>query len=268
MQVYEFHPGSQPLLISIPHCGTHIPDDIASTMTPAALELADTDWHVDRLYDFAVELGAAIIKPSASRYLIDLNRPSDGHNLYPGADSTGLCPDSDFDRRPLYRNGSGPDAVETARRLECWWLPYHEKLQSELASLVAAHGAAVLFDAHSIRSRVPRLFEGQLPDLNIGTEDGKTCAASLLAAVKSVLEQQSDYSYVIDGRFKGGYITRAYGQPDAGVHALQLELTQCLYMRETLPFDYLPAQAAQLQPVLHALLERIIDWAHVEAGRL
>ena len=147
-------------------------------------------------------------------------------------------------------------------------MPYHEKLQSELASMVAAHGTAVLFDAHSIRSRVPRLFEGQLPDLNIGTADGTTCAASLLAAVKSVLEQQSDYSYVIDGRFKGGYITRAYGQPDGGVHALQLELAQCLYMRETLPFDYLPAQAAQLQPVLRALLERIIDWAHVEAGRL
>lgn len=267
MQVYDYQPGRAPLLVSMPHCGTVIPADIAATMTPAALELADTDWHVDRLYDFAGELGASLIRPVCSRYVIDLNRPPDNSNLYPGADSTGLCPLSDFERRPLYRDGSGPDADEVERRLETWWRPYHDRLRSALAEMVEAHGVALLFDAHSIRSRVPRLFDGALPDLNIGSADGSSCAASLRDRVVGLLQGQDRFSHVVDGRFKGGYITRAYGNPSGGVHALQLELAQCLYMRETLPFDYLPEHAAELQPQLRALLAGIIDWAQAEAGR-
>lgn len=267
MQVYEFHPGKVPLLVSMPHCGTFIPGDIAATMTPAARELADTDWHVDRLYGFAAELGASTIRPACSRYVIDLNRPPDDSNLYPGADSTGLCPDTDFDRRPLYLDGAVPDSEERARRLETWWRPYHERLGQALAQMHAAHGVAVLFEAHSIRSVVPRLFEGRLPDFNIGTAGGTTCATALRDTVRAVLEGQDRFSHVIDGRFKGGYITRAYGNPGAGVHALQLELAQCLYMQEALPFDFLPGQAASLQALLRTLLGHIIDWAQAEGRR-
>ena len=264
MQVFEFSPGSTPLLVSMPHCGTRLPDGLAERLTPAGLELADTDWHVEKLYGFAAELGAGTIRPHYSRYVIDLNRPPDDSNLYPGANSTGLCPVSDFAERDLYRAGEAPQPKETTERLEAYWRPYHDQLAGELARLRERHGIAVLFEAHSIRSRVPRLFEGQLPDLNVGTAGGSTCAPDLLAVVTGLLESQRDFSHVVDGRFQGGYITRAYGDPATGVHSLQMELAQCLYMREALPFDYLPERAAQLQPLLRELLGRIIGWAEAQ----
>ncbi len=261
MQVFEFSPGSTPLLVSMPHCGTLLPEDVAACMTPAGRELADTDWHVDRLYEFAAELGAGTIKPYYSRYVIDLNRPADDSNLYPGANSTGLCPVSDFAERELYLDGRAPGDEDRQLRLDTYWHPYHQQIATELARLREQHGVAVLFEAHSIRSRVPRLFEGQLPDLNIGTAGGTSCAPELLAVIAGVLEDREDYSHVIDARFRGGYITRAYGDPPAGVHSLQLELAQCLYMQEAVPFEYLPERAARLQPLLRELLGRIIDWA-------
>jgi N-formylglutamate deformylase len=264
MQVFDFTPGSTPLLVSMPHCGTRLLDDIADRMTPAGPELADTDWHVDRLYDFAADLGAGVIRPHYSRYMIDLNRPADDSNLYPGANSTGLVPLSDFAERALYQEGKAPDAVETAQRLEAFWRPYHARIEAELGRLHGEHGNAVLFDAHSIRSVVPRLFEGRLPDLNIGTAGGTTCSPSLLAAVTQLLENQQEFSHVIDGRFRGGYITRAYGDPGRGVHSLQLELVQCLYMQEAPPFDYLPGQAARVRPLLRELLGCIVEWAENE----
>ena len=261
MQTFELIKGRVPLLISMPHCGTRLPDDLAATMTPAGLEVTDTDWHVEKLYNFAAGLGASVIQPQYSRYVIDLNRAPDDSNLYPGANSTGLCPTSSFAEQPLYQAGSEPDADEVTRRSDTWWQPYHDTLQEELARLKAQHGIALLFDAHSIRSVVPRFFEGQLPDLNIGTAGGSSCAASMLSAVEAVLGEQQDYSYVINQRFKGGYITRAYGQPDSGIHSLQLELSQRNYMEEPLPFTYLPEKAAQLQPLLQRLIQRLIDWA-------
>jgi N-formylglutamate deformylase len=261
MQTFEFIEGSTPLLISMPHCGTRLPDDLAAAMTPEGLEVGDTDWHVEKLYDFAAGLGASVIQPRYSRYVIDLNRAPDDSNLYPGANSTGLCPVGSFAEQPLYLAGNGPDSDEVVRRRDTWWQPYHEKLQDELARLKQQHGIALLFDAHSIRSVVPRFFEGQLPDLNIGTACGSSCAASMLSAVEAVLAEQQDYSYVIDQRFKGGYITRAYGQPDSGFHSLQLELSQRNYMEEPLPFTYLPEKAAQLQALLRRLIQRLIDWA-------
>jgi N-formylglutamate deformylase len=265
MQVFEYTEGSGPLLLSIPHCGTALPDDIAARMTPAGLQLADTDWHVDTLYEFAAALGAGVIRSRYSRYVVDLNRPPDDSNLYPGANSTGLCPTSSFAEQPMYREGCEPDEKEIAGRLDRYWRPYHEKLQSELAGLRERHGAALLFEAHSIRSRVPRLFEGRLPDLNIGTAAGTSCAAGLLAEVKAVLSGQTRYSHIVDGRFKGGYITSAYGRPRDGVHALQLELTQCNYMAEEPPFGYLPERAGELQPLLRQLLGRIIAWGEAQA---
>lgn len=265
-QVFDFTAGTTPLLLSIPHCGTRLPRDIAARMTPAALQLADTDWHVDTLYEFAGALGASVLRARYSRYVVDLNRPADDSNLYPGANSTGLCPTTSFAEQPLYRDGGEPDGAEVARRLDRWWQPYHAKLQSELARLRAQYGVALLFEAHSIRSVVPRLFEGRLPDLNIGTAAGASCAPGLLAAVTAVLAGQAGYSHVVDGRFKGGYITRAYGRPGAGVHALQLELTQRNYMEEAPPFSYLPERAGQLQPLLRQLVQRIIDWGEAQAA--
>lgn len=266
MEPFEFTPGSVPLLLSIPHCATQLPPEIAATMTPAALELTDTDWHVDTLYDFAGDMGIGVIRPRYSRYVIDLNRPPDDSELYPGANGTGLCPTTTFANEALYRQGHEPDDAEIARRLDSWWRPYHSKLQSELQRLRERHGVALLFEAHSIASVVPRLFEGQLPDLNVGTADGASCAPALMQQVQTVLDGQSKYSHVTNGRFKGGYITRAYGQPEKGVHALQLELAQCNYMDEKPPFTYLPEEAEHLRHLLRQLLRRILDWGEAQAA--
>lgn len=208
---------------------------VLAAMTGVARELADTDWHVDSLYDFAPGLGASVIRPHASRYVIDLNRPPDNAELYPGANGTELCPTSTFAEQPLYLAGKEPGVAEIERRLQRYWHSYHQALQAELQRIHNLHGCVILFEAHSIRSLVPRLFEGQLPDLNIGTAAGNSCAPQLQAVVENCLAGQDDYSHVTNQRFKGGYITRAYGRPSEGVHALQLELSQRNYMQEELP---------------------------------
>ena len=268
MNTYEFSQGSTPLLISVPHCGLAIAQEIEARMTPAALEKADTDWHVDRLYDFAPALGASMIRPLSSRYVIDLNRPADDGNLYPGANSTGLCPTSDFAERPLYQAGGEPGPEEVQSRLQTWWQPYHQQVQAEMIRLRSEHGCAVLLDAHSIRSVVPRFFEGQLPDLNVGTAGGDSCAASMLAGVEALLAAQQQYSFVLNQRFKGGYITRAYGDPTAGMHSMQMELSQRNYMLEQVPFTYLSDQAGRLQVLLQAIVEYLIEWARTQAREL
>lgn len=266
MQIFDFTEGTTPLLVSMPHCGTRVPRAIAARMKPRAQLLADTDWHVDRLYDFAVELGASVLRPQYSRYVIDLNRPADNAPLYRDARGTSLCPTADFDGNPLYLDGETPSATEVQLRLRTWWRPYHDKLQSELERIRAEFGIAQLFEAHSIRSQVPALFDGKLPDISVGTVGGRSCAPGLLAAVCAVLDQQADYSFVVDQRFKGGHITRAYGAPLSNVHAVQLELAQCNYMEEQPPFTYLTERALPLQAVLRRLMERIIDWGRNEAG--
>ena len=261
MQLFNFVEGTAPLLISMPHCGTQLAPEMAENITPAAKQLADTDWHLQKLYDFAKAMGASIIQPHYSRYVIDLNRPADNTDLYPGANGTELCPTSSFAEEPLYQPGKEPNSTEVSHRLQTYWHPYHGKLQEELTHLRARHGVAVLFEAHSIRSEVPRFFEGRLPDINIGTANGTSCAPQLLTAVEKVLKQQKDYSFVVNQRFKGGYITRAYGQPVADIHALQLELSQRTYMEETFPFNYSPKTAKQVQPVLSQLIAALIEWA-------
>ena len=257
---FRFHQGTRPLLISMPHVGTHLPPAIAARLTDAARQVPDTDWHLERLYGFAGELGASILVATHSRYVVDLNRPPDNQSLYPGQDTTGLCPVDTFDKTPLYAAGDTPDDAEIDARRAALWQPYHRQLQTELDRLRAAHGTVVLWDAHSIRSVVPRFFEGRLPDLNLGTADGASCdlllADALLAIGKQASGKQANgYSAVLNGRFKGGYITRRYGQPALGVHAVQLELTQCSYMQEALPFDYLTSQAVGIQPHLRAMLQ-------------
>lgn len=259
--VYQLKQGRVPLLISMPHVGTEIPVDQQHRYQPRALESEDTDWHLARLYgELAESLGASLLVPHYSRYLIDLNRPPDDAPMYPGASNTELCPTRFFTGEPLYREGQAPDADERLRRREQYWLPYHQALAGELQRLKAEHGYALLFDAHSIRSELPWLFEGRLPDLNLGTADGKSCDAAITRELGEVLAGQSAYSQVVNGRFKGGYITRHYGQPDQGQHAVQLEMCQCCYMQEQSPFAYEEAKAAQVQPLLRALLAELLAW--------
>ena len=260
---FRFHQGTQPLLVSMPHVGTHVPPQLAARLTPKARQVPDTDWHLARLYDFAVnELGASVLVATHSRYVIDLNRPPDGASLYPGQSVTGLCPVDDFDDEPIYADpADAPGDEEVAARREAIWRPYHAKLAEELARIRAEHGVAVLWDAHSIRSVLPRFFEGKLPDLNLGTADGAACAPELAAQLLAIGKQAQGYSAVLNGRFKGGHITRAYGQPAKGVHAIQLEMTQCSYMQEALPFDYLPDVAAGVQPHVRRMLEAVLAFA-------
>jgi N-formylglutamate deformylase len=212
------------------------------------------------LYDCAGRLGISTLAARWSRYVIDLNRPPENTNLYPGLDTTGLCPVDTFGRENLYQEGRVPDQLEVARRLERYWRPYHNQLRAELARLLALHGRVVLWDAHSIASQVPRFFEGRLPDLNFGTAEGKSCDPGLEHAVVGVARTQDRFSIAVNGRFKGGHITRFYGQPQEGVHAIQLEMCQCLYMDEAAPFAYRPEVAADVQPLLHDMMKAALDW--------
>lgn len=264
---FAFKRGSIPLLVSMPHAGTDIPDDIAARLAPAAMAKADTDWHLPRLYDFLAELGASTLSARWSRYVIDLNRPQENTNLYPGQDTTGLCPVDTFHRAPLYRDGQAPDAAEIARRLDAYWRPYHAQLDAELERLLALHGRVVLWDAHSIASVVPRFFEGKLPDLNFGTADGRSCASELTDAIVGIARAQDEFTVALNGRFKGGHITRHYGQPGRGLHALQLEMCQSTYMDETAPFGFRADLAEQVQPLLRRMLAAAADWANGTSAR-
>jgi len=258
---FVFHAGTQPLLLSIPHMGTHIPPAIAEGMTFEALEMHDTDWHLDQLYSFAREMGASVLMATHSRYVVDLNRPQDGASLYPGQNVTGLCPVDTFDQTPLYREGCAPDDAEVQRRVHAYWKPYHGQLAAELQRLRDQHGGAVLWDAHSIRSVVPRFFEGSLPNFNLGTADGASCSTDLAQVLLGIAKAIPDQTAVLNGRFKGGHITRQYGEPSNGIHAVQLELTQCSYMQEAMPFDFLPETAALVQPHLKQLLQACLAFA-------
>ena len=251
---YTLDRGSRPLLLSIPHLGTGIPPDLAGDYSARALEVEDTDWHLDRLYDFARELGASVLRPKLSRYVVDLNRPPDDAPMYPGASNTELCPTRFFTGDPLYRPGREPAPREKERRRELFWRPYHQALRDELDRLKARHGQVLLWDAHSIRAEIPWLFEGRLPDLNIGTADGQAADPSIAQAVVAAAARHPRYSHVLNGRFKGGYITRHYGRPAQRVHAVQLEMCQCLYMREAPPWNYEPQPAARVQPVLRDMV--------------
>ncbi len=251
-------PGTSPLVISVPHAGTGLPPELASQLTPLALTVPDTDWHVGELYGFAAALGTTVIVARQSRYLIDLNRPPDDAALYTAAPQTGLCPALSFAGEPLYLDGrAAVPAAEAARRRTLYWQPYHAELRAQLNAARAKHGYALLLDAHSIRSVVPRLFEGRLPDINIGTNDGRSCSPRLTEALRARLEAMPRWSHVVDGRFKGGHITRHYGQPAQGVHALQIELAQCSYMDEA-EGAYHAARAAPLQELLQALLKALL----------
>ncbi|MBL8672844.1 MAG: N-formylglutamate deformylase [Alphaproteobacteria bacterium] len=259
MKLFDFSEGRRPIVVSLPHCGEHVPETIATRLASGAAGIPDTDWHLRRLYDFAAGMGAHVLAATHSRYVIDLNRPSDGSVLYAGKSNTELCPLTTFDGAPVYREGQQPDASEVAARVDRYWLPYHRRLEETLGALVAEHGVAVLIDGHSIRSRVPRFFDGQLPDFNLGTADGASADMALAEAMLKACTAPP-FTQVLNGRFKGGAITRTYGRPGMGVHAVQIEQAQATYMDEAPPFAYRPDLAERAKPLLQAAVQAALDW--------
>lgn len=252
--IFQLHQGTAPLLISLPHDGSAIPGVLSARMTPEARRAPDTDWHVSRLYAFARELGASIIAPRHSRYVIDLNRPPDDVSLYPGQNTTGLCPIVRFSGDPVYLPGEAPTPDEIDVRIQTYWRPYHDALRGELDRLRAQHARVLLWEGHSIRGECPFLFDGRLPDLNLGTASGTSCAPERQARIEAALQAQTGYDWVLNGRFKGGFITRHYGDPAKGIDAVQLEIAQRIYMDED-TFDYDETRAENAQRAIRALIE-------------
>lgn len=259
MELFNYHRGSSPLLLSMPHSGTELPADIAARLVPEALKQPDADWHIPRLYDFAKAMGATIVQATHSRYVIDLNRPPDNVSLYPGQATTELCPSTFFNGDPIYRDGQGLGEGEQDERRERYWQPYHDKLARELKRIHAEHGHALLYDCHSIASQVPRLFEGTLPVLNVGTARSESCDPAIEQGIANVL-QHSDFTHIINGRFVGGYITRHYGNPTEQRHAVQMELGQDSYMDRGPSFAYRDDIAPRLQTVLQQVLDSMLNW--------
>lgn len=256
---FSYTPGHSPLLISMPHPGLQLTPAVEQGLVDEAKNLADTDWHIPRLYDFAHGLGAHVLAAQYSRYVVDLNRPADNTPLYSG-NTTGLYPETLFDGRPLFKPGATPSADARAQYLAGIWQAYHQRLAQTLAAIKAEHGYALLWDAHSIRAEVPHLFDGQLPDFNLGTHSGASCDPALAQRLEALCASNPAFSHVLNGRFKGGYITRAYGQPGQDVHAVQLELTQRNYMDETPPFAYRDDLAGPTRALIQQLLEAFLAW--------
>ncbi len=251
--------GTAPLIVSVPHAGIGLPGEIAG-LRSLAMARHDADHHVGKLYAFAAEMGATLIETSISRSVIDVNRDPSGASLYPGQVTTGLCPVETFAGVPLYSDGQEPDREEITRRRTHYFDPYHAVLKAQIARLRSLHPAVVLYDAHSIRSHVPRLFEGELPQFNIGSFGGASCAPALTQAVAT---QCAGHSHIVNGRFKGGWITRHYGNPAGGVHAIQMELAMSGYLDEA--GDWPPiwdaARASALQPILRQILTACLSFA-------
>jgi len=260
MNLFDLHRGDGPLVVDVPHAGTHVPPALAARLTPAARAVPDTDWHVEKLCAFARDAGATLLVATHSRYVVDLNRDPSGAALYLGADNTELVPTRTFAGEPIWRDGEAPAAAEVAERRAVYFAPYHAALAAEVGRVRALHGHAVLLDGHSIRSEVPRFFAGRLPDLNLGTADGASCALPVAGCASAVLAGATGFGAVVNGRFKGGYVTRHYGRPDAGVHALQLEIAQRCYMDEAPPYPWDAARAAPLAALLARLVAALAAW--------
>jgi N-formylglutamate deformylase len=262
MSTFEFRQGGSVLVVSIPHSGTYFPSDIAAHMTDTGRAVPDTDWHVHLLYDFLDAFDATVLAATHSRYVVDLNRDPEGGRLYPGRFETGVCPKTTFAGEPIWQ--VEPSAAEIASRIETCWRPYHAQLAAALDATRAKHGYALLLDAHSIMSAVPTLFEGHLPDLSLGTNSGASCDARIEQEAMASFAEQGDFSFVANGRFKGGYITRHYGNPTKGVHALQLEIGMRAYLDESAPRDFDPARAKKLKNVLRDFVTAIVEAASAQ----
>lgn len=256
-----------PLIVNVPHSGTYLPPSIVLTLTAAGLRVPDTDWHVDRLYNFVPALGATLMVATHSRIVVDLNRDPSGVEMYPGASNTEICPTATFHDEPVYMVGMEPDAATITSRIEHYWLPYHAQLAVEITRIRERHGFCVVLDGHSIASEVPLFFAGRLPDLNLGTADGRSCAPSLEQSAFEVMAGAGGFTAVHNGRFKGGHITRHYGRPGNKVHALQLEIAQCCYMDEAAPHTYDERRADALLGVLKRLVGKLLDWQPAAGGK-
>jgi N-formylglutamate deformylase len=259
MEIYDFHAGPLPLLISIPHAGREVPHSMAEHFTNPALGLPDTDWHVEKLYAFARDLGACVIKANFSRYVVDLNRAPDSAALYAASPTTPVCPTASFAGSALYTAGREPDAAAIASRIEQFWQPYHTRIAQELGRLRARHGAVLLWDAHSIASEIPSLFAGVLPEFNFGTREGSSCPRAIADELAGIVTQDGRFTAVRDGRFKGGYITLHYGRPAEGVYAIQLELAQRAYMDESAPETWNPQRAEAAAKLIERVLMRYLE---------
>ncbi len=259
MQVFDVKPGDSPIVLGQPHGGTHVPDAIAARLNATGAGLADTDWHITRLYGGLLP-GATVVASNIHRYVIDANRDPGGVSLYPGQNTTTLVPLTDFDGQPIWIDGQEPSADEIDARRVAYHAPYHNALRAELERVRAKHGVAILFDCHSIRSNIPFLFVGELPIWNTGTNLGASCAPGIEAAVDAVA-QASGMGAVLNGRFKGGWTTRHYGQPETGIHAIQMETAQRAYMHETPPWDWDDARAVTARQHLQTMLEKLNDLA-------
>lgn len=247
--------GDSPVVMGMPHTGTYMPDAAWENLNQNGRLLADTDWHIDRLYEDLLS-SATIVKANFHRYVIDANRDPFGESLYPGQNTTSLVPLTDFDGIPIWNRE--PDQTEINERLQTWHVPYHEALMAELQRVHEVHGCAILYDCHSIRSQIPFLFNGVLPDFNLGTNDSRTCATVIEEAVAEICNRASGYSTVINGRFKGGWTTRHYGSPGTAFHAIQMELAQSTYLEaEQQPFAYDNRKAEKLREHLREILERL-----------
>ncbi|MDT8326661.1 MAG: N-formylglutamate deformylase [Roseovarius sp.] len=255
----EITRGDGPLVLGQPHTGTDIPDDCLERLNDRGREMADTDWHIHRLYN-GLLTDVTTVRTPIHRYVIDVNRDPSGTSLYPGQNTTGLCPLTDFDGLAIYHQGQEPDAAEIERRRTTYHAPYHAALAAELERAKAKHGFAILYDCHSIRSHIPFLFEGTLPDFNIGTNQGVTCAPDLAAQVMDICENTKGYTAILNGRFKGGWTTRHYGRPKEGTHAIQMELAQSTYMLERAPWSYVHDIAERTRAHLKTILQTLSDW--------
>lgn len=257
MSFLDITRGDSPVVLGLPHTGTELPDGIGDALNDRGRALADTDWHIQDLYEGVLE-GVTSVRTGIHRYAIDVNRDPGGTSLYPGQNTTGLCPVTDFDGQAIYHEGHAPDAAEIERRRLAYHAPYHAALTTELERVKARHGVAILYDCHSIRSNIPFLFDGPLPDFNIGTNSGATCAARVESEVRQVCEAAQGYSSVLNGRFKGGWTTRHYGRPNDGLHAIQMELAQSTYLSvEAAPWPYDPDKAECLRGHLADILGRL-----------
>lgn len=257
MPAVEIKRGTGPLVLGLPHTGTYLPDAISGQLTDIGQALTDTDWHIHRLYQGLLPQLTSV-RATFHRYVIDANRDPSGKSLYPGQNTTDLVPLTDFDGRPLWRQPPDRQEIETRRAL--FHAPYHAALAAELQRVHRAHGIALLYDCHSIRSTIPFLFDGTLPDFNIGTNLGQTCDGQIEQAVTEICQAAPAYSTTVNGRFKGGWTTRHYGRPATGIHAIQMELAQSTYLKgEAPPWAFDAQKAAELSRILTQILTRLIE---------
>jgi len=256
MKPVEVIIGDSPIVLGQPHGGTFVPENIGAQLNDRGKGLDDADWHIDRLYE-GLSDDLTVVRATFHRYVIDANRDPEGRSLYPGQNTTGLCPTTDFDGLPIWLEGKEPTAEDTEQRRVKFHAPYHAALSAEIMRVKARHGFAILYDCHSIRSDIPFLFEGRLPVFNTGTNDGETCSAEIEQVVTSACQGSEEFDHVLNGRFKGGWTTRHYGRPEFGVHAVQMEIAQRAYMEECAPWSYSDDKAAQIRPILSKIFRSL-----------